>query len=169
MLIVQYLKQIRQTHKRFFGFVCSVLLLYALQLVLKTEITPIGYFSLYSNRTPAQSAYNQILPSSDSGKVPENIYLVNGSGFLMLEILPARYQILSASDHCNQLNHKLQRIGLYDANTGDCEALKRFHSWFRLYAERIGLKLDAAYTLQDCGFINGQLKSQKTIKTDVAE
>lgn len=168
MLIVQYLRQIKRTHKRFFAFACSVLSLYGLQLLLKTEITPIGYFSLYSNRTPVQTVYRQILPVSANGK-PEDIYRVKGSGFLMLEILPTRYQILSASDHCNQMNHKLQRIGLYDDNTDDCAKLNRFHTWFRLYAGRIGMNLDTAYSLNDYGFINGRLKSQNTIKTDAAE
>ena len=64
MLIANYLKQCRKSNFGFFVFVLVVFVLYAIQLALKTEITPLGYFSLYSNETPKMDAYSQILPSA---------------------------------------------------------------------------------------------------------
>lgn len=162
MLFFTYLKSIRKTDPGIFRFVCLVFLLYGLQLILKIEVTPLGYFSLYSNVTPAQPAYYQILPEVN-GK-PLNIYRAKGSGFLMMEILPTRYKILSESDHCNQMNFRLRRIGLGDNNNTDCNELKKFDAWFRIYAGRQGFELEEEYGLFEYGFLNGKMIKRDTVR-----
>jgi hypothetical protein len=160
---IRELRDIRKNHPFFFFFSHGVIFLYALQILLKTEITPLGYFSLYSNPAYPQIAYSQILPAYQGSEKPVNIYEAKGTGFLMLEILPTRYEILRRSDHCNQMNHKLQRIGLYDKNTRDCAELEKFHEWLPVYMQRIGLPLHGPYELRDFGFKNGALIHSKPI------
>lgn len=164
MLLTRFLKQCRKTNFGFFVFVLLVFFLYSLQLVLKIEITPLGYFSLYSNSTPQLPAYIQILPSVGENNVPVDIYQTPGTAFIALEILPSRYQILKASDHCNQMNHKLQRIGLNDNNTCDCEELKKFTAWYRIYAQRQGIELSKDYQIKAFGFLNGQIIQVKNVE-----
>ncbi|MCC6817606.1 MAG: hypothetical protein IT245_01765 [Bacteroidia bacterium] len=147
---------LKKSHPRFFLFSVFVLVLYAAQLLIKTEITPLGYFSLYSNAMEEQASYHQILPFDTVNKKLINIYQAKGTGFLMLEILPTRYDILSKSDHCNQMNHKLRRIGLGDNNFEDCQKLSNFNSWMTIYGQRQGFNLSPTI-LVDCGFKDGQL------------
>ena len=90
MLLLNYLRQCRKSSFGFFVFVLIVFGVYAVQLVLKTEITPLGYFSLYSNSTPKLDAYTQILPSVGEANIPVDIYQLPGTGFIMMEILPTR-------------------------------------------------------------------------------
>lgn len=139
----------------FFRFSVLVLVLYAMQMVLRIEITPLGYFSLYSNQMSEQQAYTQILPQQ-SDSLPLNIYAGAGDQFLMLEILPTRYQILVHSDHCNQMNHKLERIGLKDNNCCDCDKLASFNQWFKVYAHRAGLD-STGLQLREYGFKKGKI------------
>lgn len=162
MLFFTYIKNIRKTDPGIFRFACLIFILYGFQLILKIEVTPLGYFSLYSNVTPTQPAYNQILPAVN-GK-PLNIYTANGSGFLMMEILPTRYKILSESDHCNQMNFRLRRIGLGDNNDRDCHELKKFNKWFRVYAGRLGFELGDDYDLYEYGFLNGKMIRRDTVR-----
>ena len=164
MLIINYLKQCRKSNLGFFVFVVVVFFLYAIQLVLKTEITPLGYFSLYSNATPKLDAYTQILPSAGEDNIPADIYQLPGTGFILMEILPSRYQILKNSDHCNQMNHKLKRIGLSDMNTCDCEQLKQFSAWYKVFAKRQGIELSDHYKIKEFGFLNGELKHSTDVE-----
>lgn len=157
------LRDIRNNHPFFFFFSHGVILLYVLQIVLKTEITPLGYFSLYSNPAYPQTSYSQILPAYPGSETPVNIYDAKGTGFLMLEILPTRYDILRRSDHCNQMNPKLQRLGLYDNNSHDCRELEKFHDWLPVYMQRIGMPLSGPYELRDFGFKNGSLIHSKVL------
>lgn len=145
---IDEVRAVRKQHPRFFWFAVVVLFLFGLQMVLKVEITPLGYFSLYSDPAYPQKEYKQFLPvnvvrkpNTVSTKVDlMNIYKAPGTGFLMLEILPSRYDILKRSDHCNQVNHKLQRLGLHDNNQSDCKQLEEFNKWFDIYLERINMK-----------------------------
>lgn len=146
---------LRKEHPAFFRFSVFVLGLYALQMLIKTEITPLGYFSLYSNPMKEQASYHQILPYDTVKAAPVNIYEVKGTGFLMLEILPTRYDILANSDHCNQMNAKLRRIGLGDNNLSDCQDLRIFRTWFSAYARLRGLQMNNTVLL-DCSFRNGK-------------
>lgn len=139
-----------------------ILGLYALQILLRIEITPLGYFSLYSDPMKEQPTYHQILPFDSAREKPINIYNVPGTGFLMLEILPTRYEILAGSDHCNQMNHKLRRIGLGDNNCCDCDKLKAFEHWFGVYMKRQDLDVKA-FKLKLCGFKDGRLKELKDV------
>ncbi len=164
MLIANYLKQCRKSNFGFFVFVLVVFVLYAIQLALKTEITPLGYFSLYSNETPKMDAYNQILPSSGEDNVPVDIYQLPGTGFIMMEILPTRYQILKNAENCNQMNHKLKRIGLIDNNTCDCEQLKQFSAWYKVFASRQGIELSNRYKIKEFGFLNGEIVRTKDVE-----
>ena len=164
MLIINYLKQCRKSNLGFFVFVVVVFVLYALQLALKTEITPLGYFSLYSNATPKMDAYTQILPSAGEDNVPVDIYQLPGTGFIMMEILPTRYQILMNSENCNQMNHKLHRIGLSDRNTCDCENLKQFVNWYKVFAKRQGIDLFDHYKIKEFGFLNGEIIRVKDVE-----
>lgn len=164
MLIINYLKQCRKSNLGFFVFVLVVFVLYAIQLVLKTEITPLGYFSLYSNETPKMDAYSQILPSAGEDNVPVDIYQLPGTGFIMMEILPTRYQILKNAENCNQMNHKLKRIGLSDNNTCDCEQLKQFSDWYRVFANRQGIELSDRYKILEFGFLNGEIVRTKDVE-----
>jgi hypothetical protein len=163
MLILNYLKQCRKSNFGFFVFVVVVFVLYALQLVLKTEITPLGYFSLYSNETPKMDAYSQILPSTGEDNVPVDIYQLPGTGFILMEILPSRYQILKNAENCNQMNYKLKRIGLIDNNICDCENLKRFSVWYKVFAKRQGIELSDSYKIKEFGFLNGQIIRTKDV------
>ncbi len=156
------ISDIRKSHPGFFKFSVIVLSVYALQMLIKTEITPLGYFSLYSNPMEEQTAYYQILPYDTVQKKPLNIYNTSGTGFLMLEILPTRYEILANSDHCNQMNHKLRRIGLGDNNLQDCQHLTSFKTWFKTYANSHGIDMKHAVLL-NCGFKDGELKEIKAI------
>jgi hypothetical protein len=158
---IDAIKSVRKDHPCFFYFACCVICLYLLQFVVRTEITPLGYFSLYSDPAYPQASYKQVLPAK--GNAPMDIYNVKGTGFLMLEILPARYDILRKSDHCNQMNPKLQRLGLSDNNTTDCARLDRFHDWFAIYMGRIGLKADTSCRLRDFGFRDGKLLDSKLL------
>lgn len=157
MLLLDYFRQIRRTSGRFTVFVLVTAALYICQLIFRVELTPLGYFSLYSNFTPDAAYYEQILPVGKDDGIPLNIYSTDGSGFLMHEILPTRYQVLKGSDHCNQMNHKLQRIGLSDENTADCERLKNFRQWYAGYAHRHGMPDSGKWELKVCGFKNGKL------------
>lgn len=149
----------------FFVFVIIFFLLYGLQLVFRTEITPLGYFSLYSDATSTSKSYKQILPTDLARNSPINIYKFKGTAFLPLEILPTRYEILRKSENCNQMNFKLQRFGFTDRNTTDCEELKRFKQWFKLYAERQGLILkDENWSLDEYGFLDGKLISKDPLQ-----
>ena len=159
MLLLNYLRQCRKSSFGFFVFVLIVFVVYAVQLVLKTEITPLGYFSLYSNSTPKLDAHTQILPSVGEDNIPVDIYQLPGTGFIMMEILPTRYQILKGSENCNQMNHKLKRIGLSDNNACDCEKLKQFTTWYKLYAKRQGIELSEQYKIKEFGFLNGKIIS----------
>ena len=153
----------RQNYPRFFIFSAVVLVLYASQLLLKTEITPLGYFSLYSNRAMPQKAYYQILPLDTQTQIPRNIYQLKGTAFLMMEILPTRYEILANSDHCNQMNHRLERIGLSDDITTDCQQLQNFRNWLPIYASRIGMALNGTQLMQ-VGFNQGKIVEIKHVK-----
>lgn len=153
---------LRKEHPSFFWFSVVILSLYALQMLIKTEITPLGYFSLYSNPMKEQASYRQILPYDTVKAAPVDIYRVKGAGFLMLEILPTRYDILANSDHCNQMNAKLRRIGLGDNNLTDCQDLKAFNTWFANYARLRGLQMSNTVLL-DCSFKNGIFMGGKTI------
>lgn len=149
----------------FFVFVVIFFLLYGLQLVFRTEITPLGYFSLYSNSTSSSESYKQILPTDIASNSPINIYKYKGSVFLPLEILPTRYEILRKSENCNQMNYKLKRFGFTDRNTNDCEELKRFKSWFKIYAARQGLILDDKnWSLDEYGFLDGKLITRDSLQ-----
>lgn len=159
--------KLRKEHPKFFWFSILVLAFYALQMVIRTEITPLGYFSLYSNPMQEQESYHQILPYDTLAQRPVDIYKTPGTGFLMMEILPTRYDILKHSDHCNQMNHKLRRIGLGDDNLEDCIRLMEFDRWFKRYGVVQGLDLSNTI-LMDCGFKNGKLIKMKRLddKTD---
>ena len=164
MLFLQFLKQCRQNSPMFLRFVLGLFMVYLFQLISKTEITPLGYFSLYSNATPRMSSYPQILPSVGNGNLPLDIYQLPGTGFIAMEILPTRYQILKHADHCNQMNFKLQRLGFSDQNKCDCEKLKLFQSWFLKFAHRQGIELSPNYQLKEFGFYNGQLLNVKNVE-----
>lgn len=153
----------RQNYPRFFIFSVVVLMLYASQFLIKTEITPLGYFSLYSNRALPQKAYFQILPLDTQTQTPKDIYQLKGTAFLMLEILPTRYEILANSDHCNQMNHRLRRIGLGDDNMVDCQQLQNFRNWLPVYASKIGLDLKGTQLMQ-IGFNEGKIAEVKHVK-----
>ncbi|MFM6984909.1 MAG: hypothetical protein ACKOXF_12300 [Chitinophagaceae bacterium] len=154
--ILSDIRLYRQNYPGFFIVSVLVLVLYASQFLIKTEITPLGYFSLYSNRAMPQNAYYQILPVDTLNKRPKDIYQLKGTSFLMMEILPTRYEILANSDHCNQMNHRLRRIGLGDNNLEDCQQLQRFRKWLPVYASRIGMDLRGAELMQ-VGFNNGKI------------
>jgi hypothetical protein len=162
MRIVHYFKYILRNYKKFSIFVFIVLGLYSIQLVLKIEITPLGYFSLYSNRSNEQNEYFQILPTNKLESVPLNIYQADGSGFLMMEILPTRYKILKESENCNQMSDKLKRLGIGLHSNEDCEALERFNKWFIQYAQRQGFESDSL-TLFEFGFKSGTIQSKSRI------
>lgn len=153
----------RQNYPRFFIFSVVVLMLYASQFLIKTEITPLGYFSLYSNRAMPQKAYFQILPMDTQTQTPKDIYRLKGTAFLMMEILPTRYEILANSDHCNQMNHRLRRIGLGDDNTADCQQLQNFRNWLPVYASRVGINLKGTQLMQ-IGFNEGKIVEVKHVK-----
>jgi hypothetical protein len=55
------------------------------------------------------------------------------------------------------MNHKLKRIGLSDNNTCDCEKLKQFTTWFKVYAKRQGIELSEHYKIKEFGFLNGKI------------
>jgi hypothetical protein len=164
------LSTIKKNHPVFFFCAAFIIFLYGLQFVLKVEITPLGYFSLYSDPAYTQKSYPQILPVCMKGRESkhslglkadfDSIYEVKGAGFLMLEILPTRYDILRKSDHCNQMNHKLQRLGLHDENSRDCEALGEFEKWFSTYKRRLGIN-SGPCMLMDVGFKNGKIIDYK--------
>jgi len=162
MSIFSDIRLFKQHHPKFFWFSTLVVVLYFSQFILKTEITPLGYFSLYSNKMQEQKAYYQILPFDTIRQEPINIYQTNGTGFLMMEILPTRYEILANSDHCNQMNFRLQRLGLRDNNLYDCQNLKSFKDWMYLYAYRQGIDMRHA-ELRMLGFKNGVLIDNKPI------
>ncbi|MEZ4805615.1 MAG: hypothetical protein R2852_09070 [Bacteroidia bacterium] len=164
MRIVHYLSYILRNHKNFSIFVFIVLGLYSIQLVLKVEITPLGYFSLYSNRSEEQNAYYQILPYNRSDSSPLNIYEAPGSGFLMMEILPTRFKILKESQGCNQMSYKLKGLGVEINGNEDCEELRRFNKWFVLYTQRLGFKKNENQGLVEFGFKSGFIKSKTEIR-----
>ncbi len=153
----------RKKYPGFFLFTCIILFFYGLQFAIKTEITPLGYFSLYSNRALPQSSYSQILPYDTIKQAPINIYELKGTQFLMMEILPTRYELLANSDHCNQMNHRLRRIGLGDNNTSDCQNLQRFREWLPIYASRIQLDLSHA-PIKNIAFSQGNIVDIKDVK-----
>ncbi len=164
------LKLIRKEHPFFFFFGAGLLFLYGLQFALKVEITPLGYFALYSNPSYPQASYQQILPIKGSedqeSKVDfVNIYDSKGMGFLMLEILPSRYQYLRKSDHCNPANHQLLRLGMYDANSTDCDQLQKFDKWFNIYMQRLNV-FDSFDTclIMEASFKDGELIEWTAIK-----
>ncbi len=161
--ILSDIRLYRQNYPRFFIVSVIVLMLYASQFIIKTEITPLGYFSLYSNRAMPQNAYYQILPVDTTSQEPKDIYQLNGTAFLMMEILPTRYEILANSDHCNQMNHRLRRIGLGDDNTTDCQQLQSFKKWLPIYASRIGFELKGTQLMQ-VGFNEGKIVEIKHVK-----
>lgn len=145
----------------FFVFSLIVLGLYGLQMVIKTEITPLGYFSLYSDPAFEQASYAQNLPVK--GDQPIDIYQLRGERFLMMEILPTRYEILANSDHCNQMQHKLKRMGISDNNCCDCKQLKNFNPWFKQYTFRLGVDT-VGFELKTAKFKNGKLINLEHVK-----
>jgi len=151
---INALKAIRKNHPLFFFFALMVIGLYGFQLLAKIEITPMGYFSLYSDAAYPQEAYFQVLPEENKSGKPYNIYRTPGTTFLMLEILPTRYDILRRAEHCNPMNPKLKRLGLYDGNTCDCDKLEAFHDWFPVYLQRVGLHISEDYDFKNFGFKN---------------
>lgn len=157
------LAEYRKKYPGFFVFTCIVLFFYGIQFAIKTEITPLGYFSLYSNRALPQTSYSQILPYDTVKKAPVNIYDLKGTQFLMMEILPTRYDILANSDHCNQMNHRLRRIGLGDNNASDCQELQRFREWFPRYAARLGVDLTHA-PVKSISFNAGKIVDINNVK-----
>lgn len=145
----------------FFIFSLIVLGLYGLQMLIKTEITPLGYFSLYSDPAFEQTSYAQNTPVK--GNEPINIYNLRGERFLMMEILPTRYEILANSDHCNQMQHKLKRMGFSDNNCCDCNQLRGFNTWFKEYAFRSGVDT-IGFELKTGYFKNGKIIKLEHVK-----
>lgn len=154
MLLIRTVREMFRLSK-----ICGVLavvmaVFYLLQFLFRIELTPLGYFSLYSDPTPALPFYSQALPSDEQGK-PINIYRNNGSSFLMYEILPTRYEILSGSEACNQMGYKLRQFGIELKDTADCVRLRQFDAWFSTYAHRTGL--GRIHSVKKYGFLDGKL------------
>ena len=160
------IKALKKTHPSFFLFAAGILILYFAQFAARTEITPLGYFALYSDPMKAQETYKQILPACPAGSATgiANIYKARGQGFLMLEILPTRYDILLKSDHCNQMNHRLQRLGFHDTNKTDCDELTRFREWFNVYMDRIGIDSESCEPVE-FGFRDGEVKTFRLLNS----
>lgn len=160
--ITNNIANLKKEHPAFLVFATIILSLYFMQMMLKTEITPLGYFSLYSNEMKEQNAYYQILPYDTVKHQIVDIYSAKGAGFLMMEILPTRYEILANSDHCNQMNNKLRRLGLGDNNVSDCQNLKKFKSWMKVYGHRQGFDFEHI-VLRNCGFKSAKLLEMNNI------
>lgn len=155
MLLFRTVREMFRLSPLYGALAISVSLLYLMQFILRIEITPLGYFSLYSDPTPAMPYYTQALPADEKGN-PVNIYKGKGSSFLMYEILPTRFKILSESENCNQMGYKLRHFGIQLSDTEDCKSLRNFDIWFAKYAERSGL--GEIYPVKEYGFLGGNLK-----------
>lgn len=146
---------LKKHHPRFLALTISLLFLYGLQFLLRSEITPFGYFSMYSDPAQPLKFYTQIIPADSAGK-PIDIYNNSWSSSFMFETLPARYNALIQKKNCSQFNYKLAFWGLQN-QANDCENLKPFKTWFVKYAHATNLDLPANYKLINFGFKNAQL------------
>lgn len=159
-MLWQWLKYCKTQHKRFFYFAIIIGCLYSAQLLLKFEITPLGYFSLYSNYTPHEAYYEQILPFDAEGK-PINIYASSGTKFILAEILPTRYALIKNSPNGQPNSQRLMQLGLPHHNESIC--LQQFPKWYRQWLIANGY-LTLSDSLFICGFSQGQLIHKRYVE-----
>jgi hypothetical protein len=159
-MVWQWLKYCKNHHKGFFVFTLIVASLYLSQLLFKFEITPLGYFSLYSQYTPKLPYYEQILPVDEKGQ-PINIYEAPGTGFILREILPTRYWVINNSPNGQPLSDKMQKLGLHFHSEKDC--LNGFPKWYKTW-----LKANGHTSVKDslflCRFNQGQLIQKQYVQ-----
>jgi hypothetical protein len=151
-------------HPFFFVLYVLISILYVGQLILRMEITPLGYFSLYSQPMLPQDAYVQNLPFDKKQNQPIDIYNTSGTSFLMLEILPTRYEVLSNAPFCNPAYEKLKQFGM-SFNNEECQNLKSFEDWFYTYCKSQNLEMPSRedFEVRQCYFKNGQILSSAPI------
>ncbi len=149
----------------FFYLYVIVFVLYISQLALRIEITPLGYFSLYSNPMSIQSFYSQNLPFNNKNNQAIDIYNQSTSLFLPLEILPTRYENLSQAPNDNPLSQKLNQLGI-KINTKDSLEYGKFKLWYYNYCIQQNIKLPdyKDFDIKHCNFKNGQLLNSYFLK-----
>ncbi len=141
-----------------------LILVYLLQFVVKTEITPLGYFSLYSQSTSKQKTYSQNLPYDLIKNQPINIYNSKGTSFLIHEIVTTRYEILGNSTFCNPQYDKAKKLHL--PVTNDCGKLKKFRQWYYQYCINNDIQVPSFeyFTVKKCYFSEGKLIGFEDVK-----
>ena len=120
--IITDIRVFKHKYPLFFYINGLVILVYLFQFLVKTEITPLGYFSLYSQAAVKQKTYSQNLPFNQLTNQPIDIYNSKGTAFLMHEIVTTRYEILGNSSFCNPQFDKAKK--LYLPATNDCGKLQ---------------------------------------------
>jgi len=150
-------KAIKRKSPAFFYLSCFIFILYLAQLVLKIEITPLGYFSLYSHGAVEEPSYKMHLPSGPDS-LPLNIYEARGTAFLPLEIFPERYRVLKQTLNANQMDAKLKKMGIHTKQSGqnDFNNLSKFKFWYPLYLNRLGFDTQQV-KVREFGFKKGEI------------
>jgi hypothetical protein len=158
------IKEFKKDYPFFFIVYVLVFVLYAGQLLLRMEITPLGYFSLYSQPMMPQTSYVQNLPFDKKKNLPIDIYHTNGTSFLIFEIVPTRYEVLSNAPFCNPAYQKLKQFGV-SFNNEECQNLKSFEDWFYTYCKSQNLEMPSRedFEIRQCYFKNGKLLSSAPI------
>jgi len=167
-MLRQFINRINGFYKKypsFFYLYCVVFLLYFFQIITKIEITPLGYFSLYSQPMHPQTAYEQILPFNLKTNLPINIYESNGGAFLPLEILPTRLEILGNKKRDVEIENLRGKIG-YSASSIEIKSQEAFKKWYYNYCISTNVKLPEFqyFELRKCYFKNGNLMSSEPLK-----
>lgn len=152
-MVWQWLKYCKNQHRGFFIFTLILAVLYCSQLLFRYEFTPLGYFSLYSQYTPKLPYYEQILPVDEKGQ-PINIYEAPGTGFILREILPTRYWLISNSPNAQPMSDRLEKMGLNYHSEKKC--LEGFGKWYQSWLLTNGHQSvnDSLYL---CRFSRGKL------------
>lgn len=155
--IITDIRVFKHKYPLFFYLNGFLILVYLSQFVIKTEITPLGYFSLYSQAASQQKTYSQNLPFNTLSNQPINIYNSKGTSFLLHEIVTTRYEILGNSSFCNPQYDKAKKLHLPVAN--DCDKLQEFRKWYYQYCINNHIQVPSFeyFTVKKCHFSEGKL------------
>jgi len=162
--IITDIRVFKHKYPLFFYINGLVILVYFFQFLVKTEITPLGYFSLYSQAAVKQKTYSQNLPFNQLTNQPIDIYNSKGTAFLMHEIVTTRYEILGNSSFCNPQFDKAKK--LYLPATNDCGKLQEFKKWYYQYCINNHIQVPSFdyFTIKKCYFSEGKLISFEDVE-----
>ena len=162
--LITDIRVFKHKYPLFFYINGLLIIVYFIQFVIKTEITPLGYFSLYSHAASQQKTYSQNLPFNQLTKQPIDIYNSKGTSFLMHEIVTTRYEILGNSTFCNPQFDKAKKLHLPVSN--DCEKLHEFRKWYYQYCINNYIQVPPFeyFTVKKCYFSVGKLIGFEDVK-----